>query len=222
MPPVQHQDPPREQRLELGESGFPGATAHAGWTRGNCGQRDLPTSKNPEAKTPQGERFSDYLTWPQSAQIATGSVVKHLQGNLTSWPQQVRSRESGVGPGGVEVGEVRRFGTHSRGLVAVNCGVRNHVGGVGNYRQLRVWKQAHKLALEVYRSTETFPARERYGLAAQMRRAAVSVISNIAEGCGRQGDKELSRFLRIARGSVRELDCQMLLSRDLGYLCKEV
>ena len=93
---------------------------------------------------------------------------------------------------------------------------------MGDYRQLRVWKQAHKLALEIYRSTELFPARERYGLAAQMRRAAVSVISNIAEGCGRQGDKELSRFLRIARGSVREVDCQMLLSRDLGYLPKEV
>ena len=93
---------------------------------------------------------------------------------------------------------------------------------MGDYRQLCVWKRAHKLALEVYRSTECFPARERYGLAAQMRRAAVSVISNIAEGCGRQGDKELTRFLRIARGSVRELDCQMLLSRDLGYLPKDV
>jgi len=93
---------------------------------------------------------------------------------------------------------------------------------MGDYRQLCVWKRAHKLALEVYRSTECCPARERYGLAAQMRRAAVSVISNIAEGCGRQGDKELTRFLRIARGSVRELDCQMLFCRDLGYVPKEV
>jgi four helix bundle protein len=64
---------------------------------------------------------------------------------------------------------------------------------MGDYRQLSVWKRAHDLALEIYRSTECFPARERYGLAAQMRRAAVSVVSNIAEGCGRRGDKELTR-----------------------------
>jgi four helix bundle protein len=93
---------------------------------------------------------------------------------------------------------------------------------MGDYRQLSAWKRAHKLALGIYRSTECFPAREQYGLVAQMRRAAVSVISNIAEGCGRQGDKELTRFLRIARGSVRELECQMLLSRDLGYLPNDV
>lgn len=93
---------------------------------------------------------------------------------------------------------------------------------MGDYQQLYVWKSAHNLALRIYRSTEFFPVSERYGLVAQMRRAAVSVISNIAEGCGRQGDKELTRLLRIARGSVRELECQMLLSRDLGYLPKDV
>ena len=68
---------------------------------------------------------------------------------------------------------------------------------MGDYRQLSVWKRAHGLALGVYRSTECVPARERYGLAAQMRRAAVSVISNIAEACGRRGDKELTRFLEL-------------------------
>jgi len=55
-----------------------------------------------------------------------------------------------------------------------------------------------------------------------MRRAAVSVVSNIAEGCGRQRDPELAYFLRIARGSIRELECQLLLSRDLGYISQEV
>jgi four helix bundle protein len=55
-----------------------------------------------------------------------------------------------------------------------------------------------------------------------MRRAAVSVISNIAEGCGRQGDRELTRFLRIARGSIQELECQLMLSRDLGYVKQEI
>ena len=96
------------------------------------------------------------------------------------------------------------------------------VGRMGDFRQLTVWKRAHGLALEVHRSTGSFPAAERYGLAAQMRRAAVSVVSNIAEGCGRQNDRELAYFLRIARGSVRELECQLLLSRDLGYLPGDV
>jgi four helix bundle protein len=89
---------------------------------------------------------------------------------------------------------------------------------MGNYRQLAVWKRAHGFVIKVYRSTETFPDRERYGLTAQLRRAAVSVISNIAEGSGRQGDREQIRFLKIARGSVCETECQLLLSRDLGYL----
>src|SRR4051794_13595338 len=93
---------------------------------------------------------------------------------------------------------------------------------MGDFQQLSVWQTGHALALEVHRSTGTFPIFERYGLAAQMRRAAVSVVSNIAEGCGRQNDRELAYYLRIARGSVRELECQLLLSRDLGYVTREV
>jgi four helix bundle protein len=93
---------------------------------------------------------------------------------------------------------------------------------MGDFRRLSVWKYAHQLALEVHRTSRSFPATERYGLAAQMRRAAVSVVSNIAEGCGRQNDKELAYFLRIARGSVRELECQLLLSRDLEYITDAV
>jgi four helix bundle protein len=89
---------------------------------------------------------------------------------------------------------------------------------MGNFRELAVWKRAHDLALGVYHCTNSFPNRERFGLAAQLRRAAVSIVSNIAEGAGRQSDRELARFLRIARGSVRELECQLLLSRDLGYM----
>ena len=89
---------------------------------------------------------------------------------------------------------------------------------MGNYRQLSVWKQAHGLVLEVYRSTRDFPAGERYGLTAQLRRSAISIVSNIAEGSGRQSDREQVRFLRIARGSVCETECQLLVARDLGYL----
>jgi len=89
---------------------------------------------------------------------------------------------------------------------------------MGDFRQLTVWKASHKLAMEVHRCTGAFPQVERYGLAAQMRRAAVSVVSNIAEGCGRQSDRELAHFLSIARGSGREIECQLLLSRDFGYI----
>ena len=91
---------------------------------------------------------------------------------------------------------------------------------MGNYRDLTVWHRAHKLALAVYKCTAAFPDRERYGLTSQLRRAAISITSNIAEGGGRGSDGELTRFLRIARGSTRELECQLLLCRDLGIFSK--
>ena len=89
---------------------------------------------------------------------------------------------------------------------------------MGNYQRLKVWESGHALSLSVYRITQSFPSEEKYGLAAQLRRASVSVVSNIAEGAGRQSDGEQIRFLRIARGSVHELESQLLLSRDLGYI----
>src|SRR5215208_475681 len=92
------------------------------------------------------------------------------------------------------------------------------MNAMGNYRELTVWKRAHTFVLGIYQSTPAFPERERYGITAQLRRAAISVVSNIAEGSGRQSDREQVRFLRIARGSVCEIECQLLLSRDVGYL----
>lgn len=89
---------------------------------------------------------------------------------------------------------------------------------MGDYRKLQVWERAHRLTLEVYDATRTFPKEEAYGLTSQIRRAASSVPANIAEGCGRNGDGEMARFLGIARGSVNELDYHLLLARDLGYL----
>jgi four helix bundle protein len=91
---------------------------------------------------------------------------------------------------------------------------------MGNYQDLAVWKQAHQLALQVYRHTTEFPERERYGITAQLRRASVSVVSNIVEGSARHGDRELLRFLRLAHGSICEVQCQLLLSRDLGFMEK--
>jgi four helix bundle protein len=84
--------------------------------------------------------------------------------------------------------------------------------------KLRVFREAEELAVAVYRVTGTLPMDERYGLCQQMRRAGVSVASNIAEGSGRGGDRELVRFLRIALGSATELELQLRVSRRLGYL----
>ena len=83
---------------------------------------------------------------------------------------------------------------------------------------LDVWKDAMRLVREVYRITAVFPSTEQFGLTNQLRRAAVSVPSNIAEGAGRGGRAELVRFLVIARGSLAELDTQLWIARDLGYL----
>ena len=89
---------------------------------------------------------------------------------------------------------------------------------MGDFRNLRVWQRAHQLTLEVYAETSLFPKEERYRLTNQLRRAAASVPANIAEGCGRNGDAELARFLTIAKGSASELDYLLLLAHDLGYL----
>ena len=88
----------------------------------------------------------------------------------------------------------------------------------GSYRELRAWRQAVELALEVYRLTESFPRSELYGLTAQIRRSAVSVPSNIAEGKGRFSDREFGLFLRHARGSLLELETQLFIAGRLGYL----
>lgn len=87
-----------------------------------------------------------------------------------------------------------------------------------DFKELKVWNKAHQLVLAVYRQTTTFPAEERFGLTAHLRKTALSIPSNIAEGCGRQSERELARFLSIAAGSTSELDYQLLLAHDLGYL----
>ena len=88
----------------------------------------------------------------------------------------------------------------------------------GTYEDLRVWRRAMDLVLEVYRCTALFPKQEIYGLTSQMRRSAVSVPSNIAEGKGRFSRKELLHFLFHARGSLLELRTQITIARELGFL----
>ena len=86
-----------------------------------------------------------------------------------------------------------------------------------SFRDLQVWRKAHELVLAVYRFTESFPEREKYGLAHQMRRAAVSIPANIAEGFGKRSQAEKARFLNIAEGSVEECHYYLILANDLGY-----
>lgn len=90
-----------------------------------------------------------------------------------------------------------------------------------DFRQLKVWQKAHQLTLSAYRFTKDFPLQEQYGLISQIRRAAVSIPSNIAEGCGRNGDAELARFLDIAFGSASELEYLIVLSKELQFLKPE-
>jgi four helix bundle protein len=87
-----------------------------------------------------------------------------------------------------------------------------------NYKELKVWQKSYQLCIETYTITKAFPKDERYGLTSQIRRAAVSVPSNIAEGYGRKTTPEYMRSLYIAYGSNCELETQILLSGDLGYI----
>jgi len=88
---------------------------------------------------------------------------------------------------------------------------------VQSFRGLRVWEKAHKLTLDVYTSSKTFPREEMYGLTSQMRRASASIGMNLAEGCCRKGNVEMARFLQIAMGSASELEYQLLLAHDFDY-----
>src|SRR5262245_57175313 len=92
---------------------------------------------------------------------------------------------------------------------------------VRNFRDLEVWQNGRRIVIDVYKMTGRFPANERYGLVAQMRRAAVSVPSNISEGFCRVHQREYRRFLFIAIGSCAELETQVELSTDLGFLDPE-
>jgi four helix bundle protein len=90
-----------------------------------------------------------------------------------------------------------------------------------NFRELKVWQKARQLVRQVYITTKEFPKEELFALTIQMRRSAISIASNIAEGCGRSSDKQLAYFLDISKGSASELECQLLLSFDLGYIDNE-
>ncbi len=90
-------------------------------------------------------------------------------------------------------------------------------GKIRDFTDLSVWQSAHQLAMQIYKLTARFPKEEQYGLTSQMRRAAVSVPANIAEGFARVGKNEKLNFYNIAQGSLAELRYFLILARDLGY-----
>ena len=92
---------------------------------------------------------------------------------------------------------------------------------MANYRNLMVWQNSRKLVKQIYDLTGKFPSEEKFGLANQIQRAAVSIPSNIAEGYGRNSDKEMIRFLSIAKGSLYEVETQLYIAIDLNYLSEK-
>ena len=91
-----------------------------------------------------------------------------------------------------------------------------------NFQDLLVWQKSHQLTLNIYKISSSFPKEELFGLSSQIRRSASSVPSNIAEGSGRNSDAEMKRFLIISTGSCSELEYQLILSKDLGYISEAV
>ncbi len=90
-----------------------------------------------------------------------------------------------------------------------------------NYKELKVWEKAHQLTLKVYKMSKRFPKEELYSLTNQLRRCVSAIPANIAEGCGKNSQKDLANFLNIALGSANVAEYFLLLSRDLDYLPKE-
>ena len=90
-----------------------------------------------------------------------------------------------------------------------------------NFKDLAIWQRSHKLTIEIYRATLKFPKEEIYGLTSQIRRAAASIPTNIAEGCGRRTNAELANFLNIASGSASEVEYEILLAKEVGYITAE-
>jgi len=96
--------------------------------------------------------------------------------------------------------------------------MNNENNKIQKFTDLHAWQEGHKLVLVIYKETEKFPDKERYGIIDQMRMAAISITSNIAEGFSRRSSKEKNRFYCMAQASLVELQNQLIISRDVGYL----
>src|SRR3989338_7749402 len=89
-----------------------------------------------------------------------------------------------------------------------------------SFKDMKVWNKAYELVLQIYKVTKDYPQEEKFSLTQQMRRSAISIIANIAEGNKRKSDKDFRHFLNISEGSLEEVKCYLILSSDLGYLNK--
>lgn len=96
------------------------------------------------------------------------------------------------------------------------------MSGVKSYKELRIWQKGIKITVLVYRITKDFPKEEIYALTSQLKRASVSVPSNIAEGFGRQTDKSFNHFLNISRGSLNEIETQLIIAKELEFISDEI
>jgi four helix bundle protein len=96
--------------------------------------------------------------------------------------------------------------------------MNNESGKIKSFTDLDAWKEGHKLVLDIYKITKEFPKEEIFSLISQMRRCVISITSNIAEGFSRQSYKEKLQFYSIAQGSVTELQSQLLIAKDIGYI----
>ncbi len=106
-------------------------------------------------------------------------------------------------------------------MQATSCTTEENMKEEKSFKRLIVWQKAYVLVRMIYSHSQKFPSTELYGLTSQIRRAAVSVLANIAEGSERQHKREFLRFLSIARGSLAEVETYLMLARDLGYLSEE-
>ena len=95
------------------------------------------------------------------------------------------------------------------------------MSGVKSYKELLIWQKGIGIVLKVYKLTQSFPKDEIYALSSQLKRASVSIPSNIAEGFGRQTDKSFNHFLNISRGSLNEIETQLIIAKELGFIQDE-
>ena len=91
-----------------------------------------------------------------------------------------------------------------------------------DFKKIDIWKRSFKLSIEIYKATSSFPSHEKFGLGSQIRRAAISIPTNIAEGAGRISRKDFAHFLQIAMGSTSEVDCELLIARELEFIDNNV
>lgn len=103
-------------------------------------------------------------------------------------------------------------------LGSYRCKYESIINTMNNFRKLKIWDRSVELATVIYDITKNYPKNEMYGIVSQMRRSVVSISSNIAEGAGRQSKKEFKRFLNIAKGSSYELETQLTISKNLGFI----